>query len=87
MVLAPRGVLGGVLQQLFSEAHFSTHDMENKDFSSIESVKDAAGRFYDLAVWRVGELSYYGTTFWVFLELLNMREDPLDKCSCRVWFV
>lgn len=61
--------------------------MENKNFSSIESVKDAARWFYDLAVWRVRELSYYGTTFWMFLELLNMGEDPLDKCSCRVWFV
>jgi hypothetical protein len=86
-LLDPRGVLRGVSQPLFSEAHFSTHHMEHKDFGSLESVKDAAGWFHDLAVWRVGEFSYYGATFWVFSELLNMGKDPLDKCFCRVRLV
>jgi hypothetical protein len=76
-----------VSQAQLSEAHFSTHDVKNKDFSSIESVKNAARWFHDLAVWRVGKLSYDGTTFWVFLELFDMGEDPLNKCFCRVWFV
>ena len=61
--------------------------MKNKDFRSIESVKNTALWFHDLAVWRVGKLSYDGTTFWVFLELLNLGEDPLDKGSCCVGFV
>jgi hypothetical protein len=76
-----------VSQPLLSEAHFSTHDVKNKDFSSIESVNNTARWFHDLAVWRVGKLSYSGTTFWVFLELLNMGEDPLDKRFCCVGFV
>jgi len=76
-----------VSEPLLSQAHFSTHDVKNEDSCPIESVKYAAGWFHDLAVWRVGKLSYEGATFWVFLELLNMGEDPLNKCFCRVWFV
>jgi len=76
-----------VSQPLLSEAHFSTHDVKNKNFCSIESVKNAARWFHDLAAWRVRKFPYCGTTFWVFLELLNMREDPLDECSCRGRFV
>ena len=61
--------------------------MKNKDCSAIESVKNTARRFHDLAVRRVGKLSYGGATFWVFLELLDMREDLLDKGFCWVGFV
>jgi hypothetical protein len=53
--------------------------MKNKDFSSVESVKNAARWFHDLAAWRVGKLSYDGTTFWVFLELFDMAEYPFNK--------
>ncbi len=87
IILASRGVLWRVSQPLLSEAHFSTHNVKNKDFSPIESAKNAARRFHDLAVWGVGKFSYDGTTFWVFLELLNMEEDSLDKRFCRVGFV
>jgi hypothetical protein len=76
-----------VSQSLLSEAHFSTHDMKNEDFSSIASVKDAAGRFDDLTVRGVGKLSDQRTAFWVFLELLYVRQDALDECFCSVWFI
>jgi hypothetical protein len=58
MTLTLRGVLWSVSQPLLSEAHFSTHYVKNMDFYSIESVKNAARRLHDLAVWRVGKLSY-----------------------------
>lgn len=66
---------------------FSTHDVKHKNFSSIESVKDAAGRFYDLAVSRVWQLTHLGATFWVFLKLLDTREHTLDKGLCRLGFI
>jgi hypothetical protein len=50
-------------------------------------VKNTARWFHDLAVWRVRKLSYDGTTFWVFLDLLNMGEDLLDKGPRCVGFV
>lgn len=84
---ASRGILWGVSQAQLPEAHSSTHDVKNKDSRSIESVKNTARGFHDLAVWRVGKLSYDGSTFWVFLELLDMGEDLLNKCFCRVWLV
>jgi hypothetical protein len=86
-LLSLRGVLWGVSQSLLSEAHFSAHDVKNKDFSSIKSVKNTARWFHDLAVRRVGKLLYDGATFWVFLELPNMGKDALDKRFRSVGFV
>jgi hypothetical protein len=61
--------------------------VKNKYFSTLNSVKDAAGWLYDLPIRRVWQLSYTGTTFWLFLELLDMGENALNEGLCSVWFV
>ena len=61
--------------------------MKNKDFGPIKPVKDAAGRFDDVAVRRVWELPHQRTTFRVLLELLNMGEHATNECLCSIRFV
>lgn len=86
-LLGPRGVLWRALQPLLFKALFSTHDVKNKDSCSIKTVKNGARWFDDLAVWRAWQFSDDGTALWVFLELPNMGEDPLNECFCCVRFV
>ncbi len=61
--------------------------MEHNDPGSVQPVKDAAGRFDDLAVRRVREFPHQGTAFRVLLELLNMGKHATDECLCGIRFV